>query len=303
MQAAASIGSGLYRGYKAVEPALAAYDTAARVYNYAKQDALATENWIAGKVKKGAKMVYGRRRLSRRRYRRGRGRYSSMGGKRARIGERIGTSTCKTNIAIDDRQLISQSSRILNGTNEELISTDKGDAINQRTRQVINLRGWKMDFEVVGTMTTPCYVNLALVMVKGGTTSSGVPNNADFFRYHSADRARNFGTFLSGLEFGTLPINTDKYVVLKHKRMLLIPGIDDPGTFRTEGGKNWRRLSWYIKVKRQIRYDASQNIPESGQVYLLHWGAGFGESEGAPSVVGAYSLHRRIVQYFRDPAP
>lgn len=245
-------------------------------------------------------MAYGRRKYRRGRGKsRGRGRYSSAGGKRARIGEAVGTSNCKTDILINNEGPLEQGDRTQ--YNYPLINLQAGQEINQRNRQVVNFRGWKMDFELVNTQNSPLYFNIAIIATKGGSNTSEVVT-ADFFRYHNNDRAINFDTGRSGLEFHTLPINTDRYTVLKHKRMLLKPQRGDNQNFiyEDDSGRNYRRFRWYVKLKRQIRWDASQAVPETGQVFLVYWAAKFGSFSNDSSSPNAFAIHKRIVQYFRD---
>ena len=242
---------------------------------------------------------YGRRRRGRTT---SRGRYSSGRGKRARIGERVGTSSALTTIVENDESVPQIDTRELYSV--PLIVIQPGQGINERKRQMVNVRGWKMDFELINQLVGPLYFNLAIVFDKGGSTSGGV-SNADFFRWDGNDRSRNFSNALSGLEFHRLPINTDRYVVLKHKRYTLIQQRDleggEPNVTNVRSGKNYRTMRWYIKLKRQIKFDTSLNTPETGQCYLVYWCDGWGTPANSSPTEAAANFGKRIVMYFRDP--
>lgn len=255
-------------------------------------DAKKGKVWQKARYPYSYPMAYKRKSRSR-----SRGRYGSGGGRRSRIGEKIGTSTCKTQILSNPPAVDAFDSRVQ--YTEPLILISPGQDLNQRTRQVVNFRGWKFDFELTNNTSMPMYLNIAVLSPKSGASGVSTP---DFFRSQGNDRAVNFSNALNSIEFSKLPVNADRYTVLKHKRMFITPGLADETATLTRNGNNYRKFRWYIKLKRQIRFDASQNIPESGQCYLVFWCDLFGAPAEDQPVSNALSFRSRIVQYFRDPA-
>lgn len=254
-------------------------------------DAKKGKVWQKARYPYSYPMAYKRKSRSR-----SRSRYSSGGGRRSRIGEKIGTSTCKTAFLNNPATIDNYDSR--EQYTEPLIAIAPGQDLDQRQRQVVNFRGWKIDFEMTNNLNFPLYVNVAVLAPKAGAVNV---SRADFFRYQGNDRAVNFDNVLTAIEFAKLPINVDRYTVLKHKRMTFTPGLNELSTL-TRDGNNWRKFRWYIKLKRQIRFDASQNQPESGQCFLVFWCDAFGAASGDQPTSNALSYRARIVQYFRDPA-
>lgn len=187
----------------------------------------------------------------------------------------------------------------LNGlVNLTRIPHTSGNDINGRQRNLLNIRGFKFCCEVVNISTLPIYFNMALIIPKGTNTVGTV----DFFRSFSTDRGQDFDTAnCSGLEFGCLPINLDKYFVLFHKRMRLNKAEGAVGVFDEHSGRNYANLDFYKKFNRQVRYDAiSNDTPESSAPMWVHWAAKVGT--GNAVVAGqTYSMAHHIITYFREP--
>jgi len=237
---------------------------------------------------------YKRRRYSRRR--RGGNRGASFS--RRNIGEPVGSSNTKTVTSLfeedqtrDTRQLVSA----------PLIAVNSGTGIHQRQRQIINVRGFKFNIEVRNQITAPLYVNMCIIAPKS-STFSGISLN-DFFRGYDENRSEDFDFSLNSIQFHYNPINTDRYTVLKHKRIQLIAAgreQEEAQSIRTESGRNYRTLKWYMKLNRQIRFDQSTNQPESGQVYFVWWADYFGADQGDQGVSNAIRVKSRCVLVFRE---
>lgn len=217
---------------------------------------------------------------------------------RREIGERPGSSSAKREVVFE-QNITNRDTRQL--YNERLTDIIQGTGINERERRIVNIRGWKICMEIKNLRDIPLYVNVAVIAPKMGTTTSGV-GVGDFFRAsQGADRARDFDTSLSGLEFHCLPINTDRYTILKHKRTRLV-AMAAGGDTVALSGYSYMNIDWWIPLKRQVRYDGSTGDKnESGRVYLVYWFDGFSANAATLSVANAAQASIRAVAYFRDP--
>jgi hypothetical protein len=98
------------------------------------------------------------------------------------------------------------------------------------------------------------YWNWAIISPKAecGSVASG-----GFFRASSESRSQDFGRQLTGSQFRCLPINTDKYVILKHKRFRIGGMSRGWGAGNTKNrslsGSNYMNFFTYVKLNRQLR--------------------------------------------------
>lgn len=211
---------------------------------------------------------------------------------RYRVGERPATSIAKKSSFVELHETIN--SRTMYEVPLTLLV--KGDGINQRERDAVNLRGWKVNMEMINVGTKPRYFNYAVVTPKdcGTTTTSTLV--IDFFRAYQANRAQNFSISLTGLQLHTLPINTDKINVLKHGRFKL--GTDDPQA-GFKDTRNYKTFSFFLPLGRQIRYDSSGNPTQ--KAWLVFWYDSVGAEANSAAEVEGLKLHYQIVTYFREP--
>lgn len=213
---------------------------------------------------------------------------------RKNIGEPVGTGVSKRSITTElpfgfanTRQLYSFS----------LLDIPEGSAVNQRERRIANIRGVKIcsEINVANTTPNPLYVNVAVLSPKGGNVGVDKP---DFFRSNGNERAVDFGNALDGNQFHCLPINADKFTILRHKRYKLAVVT---GPYATGTNRSYMNLDWWIPVKRQVRYDAATGSPEHGQMYLCVWMDTFGRPAGSGSELNAAGMGVRAITYFKEP--
>ena len=234
-----------------------------------------------------------------RRYRSRRTGYRSA--KRARfstihIGEKVGTSSSKVNEQ-KNTSLVAKNTRTLYAQN--LTTVTFGADRNERERGIINCRGFRICMAMVNDINVPMYANVAVIHQKDAETA---PAETNFFRGPGAQRGQDFGNALTSLEFHCLPINTDKYVVLKHKRLLLAPDIEVTGDFNNNKGKNYANLDWYVKLKRQLRFDNSAvSTPTNGNVWLVYWFDTWPAAANATPTNTAVRVTERHLMYFHEP--
>ena len=286
----------------------ASFWAARDLYNLGKRYVIPTKKFS------GARMPYQRsyaRYPRRRRYRRGYRRArkfrkrSSYRRKRVRfIGYPIGSGTCKR-VLTQNVSGQSLDTRTLYSRNLTFLAQGTANDINTRQRQMINLRGFKIRFNIQTlTGAQRWYFHWALIAEKSRTR--GIPESQDnaisgtnFFRGNGSSRGIDFQNSLSGNEINFLGINQDEYVVLKHKRMLL-----DPVSTNGDNHQWQRHVSMYIPIKRQVRYDPSYgDCPTDGAIWSVWWCEGMnGVGSGATPQTNWANIDQFVVTYFREPA-
>lgn len=215
---------------------------------------------------------------------------------RRNIGEPIGSSNVKTVINTAGGPL---SSRTLGQYDLTLIGENQTES--GRERHQINCRGLKIDLNmynlngpgVAGGNPNLVFVNIAVLAQKNAATGN-VPTD-DFFRAikNNDERAVNFSVDLTSEEFRNLPINTDLYTVLKHKRYVLRPylsGVD----------KYWKTINWYIPIKRQLVYENTANTSCRNKIHLCIWCDKINEPAGSAASGNQINFQFRTTTYFRD---
>lgn len=176
---------------------------------------------------------------------------------------------------------------------------DTSDTKFKRRSNTVMLSGFKFCFEVDNgdtvDATKPMYVNFA-VLVDKEAGNFGQPLEADFFRdlRQNKDRSHDFpnGSGLTSNEYHCLPINTDRFGVLKHKRMRL------SGNNANMVGQ-FRNMDFFLRCKRQLRWDEGQQYPEGPGVYAVMWCCRFGDDAGKHVDPNQIKMHGRILTYFR----
>lgn len=193
--------------------------------------------------------------------------------KRQKVGHRKGEGTSKVsspalqNVVLDTRQLAA--------TPFIVVSKNLGneDLNTNRERNVIHVAGVKFCIQLANLDDRPLRVHYAIVKRK----DSVLPTGTDFLGgLGSTNRGVDLNTanIVDGY-LDCLPINTDEYIVFKHKKFVLNPkpggvaaGLNFYGN-STSG--NYRRLEKYIKINRQFRFEDSTVTEPIGQLYLVYW--------------------------------
>lgn len=244
----------------------------------------------------GVKRYRTRRRAPMRRAKRRK--ISASVGKRARLkfADRVGTSNAKK-VAFN-QDSTARDTRTLYATN--LISIARGQSLNERERDIINFRGVRICNNFYNNGTAPLFLNVAVVSRKDAD-STIPPDTDDFFRSLDSDtRGQAFNNSLSAIAFRCLPINTDKYLVHKHKRYTLQGDANGSGWLHS--GPSYKTMKWYIPFKRQIRYDSDKggSFSYNANLYLVWWcDAMYAQVSSAP-VTSALNHQFHYVSYFRD---
>lgn len=181
----------------------------------------------------------------------------------------------------------------------ELTDIPRGsnNEINYRQRDQIYFSGAKVCVELQASSngTAPIFFNMAVVYDKRTNDDVTVPTLEDFFRGNgSGSRAQDFDpTNLAGMQFHCLPLNTDRFTVLKHKRLLL----NGNSGGNNQRGTNYKFMQFYCPVKKRIAYEDGQC---QSKIHLLYWCAKFNTNSAAGIEPTVAFVNIRAHGYFRD---
>jgi len=266
-------------------------------------------------------MAYGRRRYGGRRRRMGRRRRRNNDvWSRRNIGHRVGTTTTKAFQTVQVADTFS--SRDLQQHNMTLIPKTTTNDVNERQRNIANIRGFKIYLQLENLGQIHLTLNIAVISPKD-TRATVIPTN-DFFRDPTSDdRAVAFSDSRSNQQMSKYGINPDLYTVLRHKRYYLNAlTLTEANTFGTgtntdeagfetqypqlqrTKGASFKNFEWWVPLKRQLRWTGGSGNTESrSKVWLVYWVDEFGADTGSLAITNACSRDLRVHTFFREPKP
>lgn len=148
-----------------------------------------------------------------------------------------------------------------------------GTGPNKRRDGCIDAKGIQFDIHAMhNSGRIVAELHYAVISPKESTFASSDPGiKTDFFRHYSSSTARDFNNAgtgawaLSGIEMCNNPINTDKWYVITHKKVMLGSGVGSATTANVEPwvsrqnsgaeGKNCHFARIWVKINRQIKYN------------------------------------------------
>lgn len=213
---------------------------------------------------------------------------------------RGGTARLTSQTTTDDPN---EAALITVGKFADMILRD-GESPNSRNRDLVNVTAIKNTMIIRNRYTTPLIVNVAYIISRDSQIASVSPVN--FFRDDDAvgnDRGTDFANTLSAVDLGYLPINSDRYDVLKRHTFILGPhgsvtqSGSPPADRFNDAVPNWKALSDYIKVNRQIRYDASGD--PRNDINLVIWAVRI-DYTGSTPVLDIVDYQSRRDVYFHN---
>jgi len=215
----------------------------------------------------------------------------------SQIGAAVGTSNSKTNTVTDlnGTARATRTLRSLNLTNIPQYST--GSQVNTRVRDIIRFSGVKVSMEWRNLTDSVLQCHVAVL----APTAAVNVGNGDFFRDNTTEsRSVDFSSALSSTEFMNLPIKTDRYTILLHKRFLLGRALTEAVQGdNVKGDANYRTFQKYFKINRQIRYEDT-STPRDGNIYLVWWADNYLTAAGTAAVPNAFQCNAYCTQYFRE---
>lgn len=179
----------------------------------------------------------------------------------------------------------------------ELTDVPKDSGFNEidaRQRESCYIEGFKILTSLENTSTKPIHFNMAVLMNRTSPAASPSPN--EFFRGTGINRGLDFSTALNSNDFRARPINTDKNVVLMHKRVTLSPA----GSTSYESGwkPSFHTMDAYIPIKRILTYD--QGVCNN-RVYIVYWCDLFNTAAAATGTATSLTHSQRVITYFKEP--
>lgn len=216
--------------------------------------------------------------------------------KKRRIAYPITRLKCKKRITLD-LDTLGRATRTLYA--EKLTDISKGGTADQRSFDVINMRGFRVQINVDNLYTNdPVKLCFAVVHKK----TQGSPTTAEFFRNYGDDRSQDFSIAKSSLRLTQTPINADLYDVIHRWTFILGERINYSGTAGKPTNKSYyKELNKYIPFKRQLRYDNDgTNTPEDGEIYLCYWADRLQQAAAQPVIANHFGIQCRVLAFFND---
>lgn len=160
-----------------------------------------------------------------------------------------------------------------------------------RRRDITFIKGFRMCLQLQNTRENLVLFNYAIIVPKAQQNVT----TQDFFRSRkNTERGQDFDpTVLDSNDFHCSPINTDRYMVLGHKRYKLgATGATNPPKFKF--------IDRYFKINRQLRYDDGSNIPLYHPIFVVFWFDEVMSNAGTAPIVGM-RRNINIKTYFSEP--
>lgn len=210
----------------------------------------------------------------------------------AEIGNNADTANAKRDL---DSEYDTLGTRALKQMNITALAKTSTNDINERQRDLVEFIGAKICMEMRNELTDPLNVNVAVIHPKKAQTVSA----NGFFRGYGNARSVDFSTVLSSNDMHCLPINADEYTILRHKRFTLAAA---PGStkYADNVGASFAKVQFYVKLKRQIRYENNSSLAVEGNVYLVWWCDKILMDASSPAVAGALPYDVKIYKYFKE---
>jgi len=200
--------------------------------------------------------------------------------------------------------------------NDILQDTSSIHEINNRQRQIVNLRGFELR----------CFVNNRTRKADGLTAHTQVSNiimrcavvhprnntsvlSSNFLRGYTNLRTAGVTGGQATVDLIHSPINKDAYDVLYEKKFVLAPSTTDAATpadreICSQSGKSFKIWKTYVPINRQMRYKTNAADSQEQPIYFVYWGTLGMKSAGtnANRDNERYDIEVDCIQYFNEPS-
>lgn len=216
-----------------------------------------------------------------------------------RIGRPIGTASSRSNSVKRDNYTFG-SRRLQSVDLINIPENPAGDEVNERDRRIANVSGIKLCMELrnaTSDIQQDCLVNVACIIPKNEDEINGSVDSipaVDFFRSNDSNRETDANNSLASTEWHCLPINSDKYSILFHKRFHLTRASSNNAPTDSIVLERW------IKIGRQVTFRPGAFVPDKS-AYLVYWCDYAHTPPNDQGVPQAMQAQIRWVTYFRRP--
>lgn len=216
------------------------------------------------------------------------------------VGRPVGYARVKSCQTVD-AAYAAMSTRTLYDYNVVNIPPYTTDNNAEREHDQVNLRGLKLDImlSTSSTCPDPMYFHWALVQPRYQATIS----TNEFFSADgitAAGRGIDFASAtLSAQQFNILPISTDRFTVLIHKKVLI--GQKILANISYSGTPYIQHISRYVPIKRQLQYENTLSPSCSTPIYLVFWCDIISAVAGGAPTAGYLARSIRVVAKFKEP--
>lgn len=221
-----------------------------------------------------------------------------QGRKKRRVGDPVHSSTAEASFTVPHSD-VTFTTRNFGVAGLINIERDKGNYDKRkRFRDIVNVRGVKWCWVVRNNSHDDLRMHYAIVKKKDAST----PTSTDFLadiggekRYAAVNQ-----TGYTDFHLDCLPINTDEYYIVTHKKFLLPANRTvTPGTFVGRAdSRNYIIGDKYIKINRQLRFVEGATEPIN-QLYVVWWAYKAGSQTISPSLE-EFTLSQTFLCYFRS---
>jgi len=173
--------------------------------------------------------------------------------------------------------------------------------INTRQRQIIYVTGFSIKGFMISNFNNHNLLNIAVVSPRNNNATTLQADG--FFRDYNSSRDINFSTGLSGLRMHVLPISTDKFRVLAHKRLRVGPSLDtNTGLFNDNGVSNMCEFDIWVPLKRNLQYNDDTDDNCESKVFWVMWYSSANAANGAGTEANTMEGALHAVTYYSEVA-
>lgn len=216
-----------------------------------------------------------------------------------KVGEDVGVNNAKSKLQTATEQ--ARAYRTIN-TLADLTAIKRrddiagGDDVSRRNRDLVNFLGCKVCIVVRNATNTPMYLNVAVVAPKYEDVTAANPIEGNFLRHHTGNRGLDYSNTVSPQFAHCTAINSDRYAVLTHKRVILG---NASGVYASNGVReNWKSMQFYVPINRQIRYRSGADNAALQKILLICWASDFNGT--GVGTINDYFTTVSTVTYFKE---
>jgi len=165
--------------------------------------------------------------------------------------------------------------------------------ISKRSRDTIHHKGVKICFMAKNRLKEPVFFNWAIIIPKADNSI----NALNILRGDETERDQSIDNSRTYMDLRCLPINSDRYRIVKHKRFTILFDSDKDISNPNEGC-DMRVVEEYIRIDRQIFFDGDIALPLTN-VWMVWWCDFYGSAPGA-LIIPSLDYSYKLVNYFKE---